>query len=93
MRKQLGLAAIIMFVIGFFIIITNSPTAGIVTFGMVLIAVSLVLSAVILNFFSEDDFKEIRPIDLKMPENRKKRTRKTVKRVKKKPKKKKRKKK
>ncbi|MBR9682134.1 MAG: hypothetical protein GOV02_00485 [Candidatus Aenigmarchaeota archaeon] len=85
MRKELGLAALFMFVLGFFIIITNVPTAGIVTFGMILIAGSLILSAVILNFFAENDFREVRHIGLKMPEVVKKRTRKTVKRVKKRP--------
>jgi cell division protein FtsW (lipid II flippase) len=85
MRKQLGLAALFMFILGFVIIITNSPTAGIVMFGMVLIAASLILSAVILNFFAEDDFREVRHIGLETPKRSKKRTRKTVKRVKKRP--------
>lgn len=71
MRNELSLAALIMFVVGFFIILTSVPTAGIVTFGMVLIAASMILLAILFNFFPEKKIIAVRKIGLPMPAKKK----------------------
>jgi len=67
MRNELSLAALIMFIVGFFIILTSVPTAGIVTFGMVLIAASMILLAVLFNFFPEKRIVAVKKISMPMP--------------------------